>query len=185
MVLRSLFGMIWNSGQDISGLAERPSAAAAARGRSAEAEHRGILRPSLLGSEEDFAARVEALRLGCAPPLTAARLFAPTVTGMGKSDGPCRRHQCHREVAGGGGTLRRCAVLPKHARISISVEPHQNVVYTAPWKIRGGEKSVITLAHLQNFASKTLRRGPFVTTIHANVSCKSNILDAFRHFHQR
>ena len=35
---------------------------AAANGRSAEAEHRDILRASLLGTEEDFAARAEALR---------------------------------------------------------------------------------------------------------------------------
>ena len=35
---------------------------AAANGRSAEAEHRGILRTSLLGTEEDFAARAKALR---------------------------------------------------------------------------------------------------------------------------
>lgn len=35
---------------------------AAANGRSAEAEHRDILRASLLGAEEDFAARAEALR---------------------------------------------------------------------------------------------------------------------------
>ena len=35
---------------------------AAANGRSAEAEHREILRTSLLGAEEPFAARAEALR---------------------------------------------------------------------------------------------------------------------------
>ena len=35
---------------------------AAANGRSAEAEHRDILRASLLGAEEDFAARAEVLR---------------------------------------------------------------------------------------------------------------------------
>lgn len=35
---------------------------AAANGRSAEAEHREILRASLLGTGEDFAARAEALR---------------------------------------------------------------------------------------------------------------------------
>ena len=35
---------------------------AAANGRSAEAEHREILRASLLGPEGDFAARAEALR---------------------------------------------------------------------------------------------------------------------------
>ena len=35
---------------------------AAARGRSAEAEHREILRAALLQGEEDFAARAEALR---------------------------------------------------------------------------------------------------------------------------
>ena len=35
---------------------------AAANGRSAEAEHRAILRASLLGTEADFAARAEALR---------------------------------------------------------------------------------------------------------------------------
>lgn len=35
---------------------------AAAHGRSAEAEHRDILRASLFGTEEDFAARAGALR---------------------------------------------------------------------------------------------------------------------------
>lgn len=35
---------------------------AAANGRSAEAEHRDILRPSLFGAAEDFATRAEALR---------------------------------------------------------------------------------------------------------------------------
>ena len=35
---------------------------AAANGRSAEAEHREVLRASLLGAEGDFAARAEALR---------------------------------------------------------------------------------------------------------------------------
>ena len=35
---------------------------AAANGRSAEAEHREILRASLLGTETDFAARAAALR---------------------------------------------------------------------------------------------------------------------------
>ncbi len=35
---------------------------AAANGRSAEAEHREILRTSLLDTDEDFAARAEALR---------------------------------------------------------------------------------------------------------------------------
>ena len=35
---------------------------AAANGRSAEAEHREILRRSLLGTDEDFAARAAALR---------------------------------------------------------------------------------------------------------------------------
>ena len=35
---------------------------AAANGRSAEAEHRELLRAALLGSEEDFAARAQALR---------------------------------------------------------------------------------------------------------------------------
>ena len=35
---------------------------AAANGRSAEAEHREILRASLLGRDEDFAARAAALR---------------------------------------------------------------------------------------------------------------------------
>ena len=35
---------------------------AAANGQSAEAEHREILRASLLGKSEDFAARAEALR---------------------------------------------------------------------------------------------------------------------------
>ena len=35
---------------------------AEANGRSAEAEHREILRASLLGAEDDFAARAEALR---------------------------------------------------------------------------------------------------------------------------
>ena len=35
---------------------------AAANGRSTEAEHREILRASLLGAEGDFAARTEALR---------------------------------------------------------------------------------------------------------------------------
>ena len=35
---------------------------AAANGRSAEAEHREILRASLLGTGTDFAARAEALR---------------------------------------------------------------------------------------------------------------------------
>jgi len=36
---------------------------AAANGRSAEAEHRELLRVALLGSDEDFAARAQALRL--------------------------------------------------------------------------------------------------------------------------
>lgn len=35
---------------------------AAAHGRSAEVEHRDILRTSLFGAEEDFATRAEALR---------------------------------------------------------------------------------------------------------------------------
>jgi plasmid stability protein len=35
---------------------------AAAHGRSAEAEHREILREALLGREEDFATRAKALR---------------------------------------------------------------------------------------------------------------------------
>lgn len=35
---------------------------AAARGRSAEAEHRDILRAALFGAEEDFAARAAELR---------------------------------------------------------------------------------------------------------------------------
>ena len=35
---------------------------AAARGRSAEAEHRDILRTALFGAEEDFAARAAELR---------------------------------------------------------------------------------------------------------------------------
>ena len=35
---------------------------AAAHGRPAEAEHRNVLRASLLGVEEDFAARAETLR---------------------------------------------------------------------------------------------------------------------------
>ncbi len=35
---------------------------AAANGRSAEAEHRELLRATLLGSEEDFAERAAALR---------------------------------------------------------------------------------------------------------------------------
>ena len=35
---------------------------AAANGRSAEAEHRAILRETLLGTEEEFAARAAALR---------------------------------------------------------------------------------------------------------------------------
>ena len=35
---------------------------AAARGKSAEAEHRDILRQALLGEEEDFATRAKALR---------------------------------------------------------------------------------------------------------------------------
>ena len=35
---------------------------AAANGRSAEAEHRAILRKALLGTEEQFAARAAALR---------------------------------------------------------------------------------------------------------------------------
>ena len=35
---------------------------AAAHGRSAEAEHRNILRAALLGAGKDFAARAEALR---------------------------------------------------------------------------------------------------------------------------
>ena len=35
---------------------------AAAHGRSAEAEHREILRKALLGGEEDFTARAKALR---------------------------------------------------------------------------------------------------------------------------
>ncbi len=35
---------------------------AAARGRSAEAEHRELLRKALLPDEEDFVARAEALR---------------------------------------------------------------------------------------------------------------------------
>ena len=35
---------------------------AAANGRSAEAEHRELLRSALLGADEDFAARAHALR---------------------------------------------------------------------------------------------------------------------------
>lgn len=35
---------------------------AAANGRSAEAEHRELLRAALLGAEEDFATRAQALR---------------------------------------------------------------------------------------------------------------------------
>ena len=35
---------------------------AAANGRSVEAEHRALLRSALLGTEQDFAARAEALR---------------------------------------------------------------------------------------------------------------------------
>lgn len=35
---------------------------AAVHGRSAEAEHRNILRAALLGAEDDFAVRTEALR---------------------------------------------------------------------------------------------------------------------------
>ena len=46
------------SGEVVGALERR----AAANGRSAEAEHREILRASLLGAETDFAARAEALR---------------------------------------------------------------------------------------------------------------------------
>ena len=45
--------------EEVVGALERR---AAARGRSAEAKHRDILRASLLGAEEDFAARAEASR---------------------------------------------------------------------------------------------------------------------------
>ena len=46
------------SGEVVGALKQR----AAANGRSAEAEHREILRASLFGAETDFAARAEALR---------------------------------------------------------------------------------------------------------------------------
>ena len=46
-------------GQELADALERR---AAANGRSTEAEHREILRASLLGVEGDFAARAEALR---------------------------------------------------------------------------------------------------------------------------
>ena len=46
------------SGEVVGALKRR----AAANGRSAEAEHREILRASLLGAETDFAARTAALR---------------------------------------------------------------------------------------------------------------------------
>ena len=51
--------MVRNISREVVGAPERP---AAANGRSAEAEHREILRTSLLGAEDDFAARAEALR---------------------------------------------------------------------------------------------------------------------------
>ena len=46
-------------GRELAGALERR---AAANGRSAEAEHREILRALLLGAEDDFAALAEALR---------------------------------------------------------------------------------------------------------------------------
>ena len=48
-----------NISREVVGAPERQ---AAANGRSAEAEHREILRASLLGAEDGFVARVEALR---------------------------------------------------------------------------------------------------------------------------
>ena len=48
-----------NLAQEVVGELKRR---AAAHGKSAEAEHRDILRKALLGEEEDFAARARALR---------------------------------------------------------------------------------------------------------------------------
>ncbi len=48
-----------NVGRDVVAALERR---ASANGRSAEAEHREILRASLLGTERDFASRAAALR---------------------------------------------------------------------------------------------------------------------------
>ena len=48
-----------NLGSDVVGALKRR---AAKRGRSAEAEHRDILRKALLGDQTDFAARARALR---------------------------------------------------------------------------------------------------------------------------
>ncbi len=45
---------------------------AAANGRSAEAEHREILRATLLGTETDFAARAEALRRRLRSPVDSS-----------------------------------------------------------------------------------------------------------------
>ena len=48
-----------NLAQEVVGALKRR---AAAHGKSAEAEHRDILRKALLGEEEDFSARARALR---------------------------------------------------------------------------------------------------------------------------
>ena len=48
-----------NLAQEVVGALKRR---AAAHGKSAEAEHRDILRKALLGEEEDFVARARALR---------------------------------------------------------------------------------------------------------------------------
>ena len=48
-----------NVGEDVIAALKRR---AAASGRSAEAEHRELLREALLGTDQDFAAQAEALR---------------------------------------------------------------------------------------------------------------------------
>ena len=48
---------------------------AAANGRSAEAEHRELLRQALLGGDEDFAARAQALRQRLRSPVDSTDII--------------------------------------------------------------------------------------------------------------
>src|SRR5271157_2830934 len=86
---------------------------AAGHGRSAEAEHREILREALPEGEEISPRAPRPCADGCAPPSTAARSSAPTGTVTKSHERLCGRREARREMAGERGILRGGRAPPR------------------------------------------------------------------------
>ena len=172
---------------------------AAAHGRSAEAEHREILREALREGADDFEARAKILRERLRPASTRPRSFGPTGTATAPHDRQCRRRQRRRQVARERSFLRRGGESPGQSRDAHCAgtplrRGRQRLMGSVPLRRHrqgrfcGGRRSVESLASRRSPSDAPTRRlrcasgdrpGVRLTTASTSLSrFRSNILSS-------